>query len=294
MKRNFAVCRDSAYDDALRHFEEGNYVDALKSMRMSSAAKAPEARKILRDCKYLIIEQCAYVIKECIAAHEYNKAHRMYEGLEELFGEVKKVKYMVDRVPDVPEPPTQSAEYPKSMKYLLVICSCLWIGYLLYAVFGVPLNPFYSGWDDDSDSWTVDSVEVNVEDTGETEVAQEEEMEDVQEEESEFNFKNMYFTFHGLIGGEYRITLHSYLPIDMTREENFYAEYWYGDGANGKLILRGRNEEGGHVDLMEYTEQGECSARWDVTRSEVDGVEVIEGTMTTANGNTYSVVCSQD
>ena len=102
--------------------------------------------------------------------------------------------------------------------------------------------------------------------------------------------------FKGQIGDKYSITV----QFDQTETvfENggtLTGIYWYGNGSNGKMKLKGAVDYLGRIELEEYDPQGKKCGEWYLnTVSSDDGMKyVIDGVMTNLKGQTFSVVCEQ-
>lgn len=103
--------------------------------------------------------------------------------------------------------------------------------------------------------------------------------------------KSRYTKYTGTIGN-YKVT------VFLDSDANGY--YYYGNGSNGKLTLRGVPEPSmnaaalGFYHIYEYNAKGERTAIWDVyigsmAISPNERVKTVDGDMTTSDGRTYPV-----
>lgn len=103
-------------------------------------------------------------------------------------------------------------------------------------------------------------------------------------------------TFKGKIGDKYSIT------VQFDQSESVFENggtltgaYWYGNGSNGKMKLKGSVDGLGRIDMEEYDPQGKRCGDWYLnTLSSDDGMKyALDGVMTNAKGQTFNVSLTQ-
>ena len=103
-------------------------------------------------------------------------------------------------------------------------------------------------------------------------------------------------TFKGKIGDKYSIT------VQFDQSESVFENggtltgtYWYGNGTNGKMKLKGSVDDLGRIDMEEYDPQRKRCGDWYLnTLSSDDGMKyALDGVMTNAKGQTFNVSLTQ-
>lgn len=103
-------------------------------------------------------------------------------------------------------------------------------------------------------------------------------------------------TFKGTIGGKYSITVQFDQPESVFENGGTLTGiYWYGNGSNGKMKLKGSVDGLGRIDLVEYDPQGKKCGDWFLnTLSSDDGMKyALDGVMTNAKNQTFNVSLTQ-
>ena len=103
-------------------------------------------------------------------------------------------------------------------------------------------------------------------------------------------------TFKGKIGGKYSITVQFDQPGSVFENGGtLTGTYWYGNGSNGKMKLKGSVDDLGRIDMEEYDPQNKRCGDWYLnTLSSDDGMKyALEGVMTNAKGQTFNVSLTQ-
>ncbi len=100
-------------------------------------------------------------------------------------------------------------------------------------------------------------------------------------------------TFKGKIGGKYAITVNLTIPnqIRPGSTVNVSGTYWYGNGKNGKMRLKGTLSYGGRMALKEYNPKGQQCGVWDVSLDFDEYGAYITGAMQNAKRTVYTVDC---
>ncbi|WP_287935840.1 MULTISPECIES: hypothetical protein [Muribaculaceae] len=103
-------------------------------------------------------------------------------------------------------------------------------------------------------------------------------------------------TFKGKTGGKYSITVQFDQPESVFENGGtLTGTYWYGNGTNGKMKLKGSVDGLGRIDMEEYDSQGKKCGDWFLnTLSSDDGMKyALDGVMTNAKDQTFNVSLTQ-
>lgn len=103
-------------------------------------------------------------------------------------------------------------------------------------------------------------------------------------------------TFKGKIGEKYSITVQFDQPESVFENGGtLTGAYWYGNGTNGKMKLKGSVDGLGRIDMEEYDPSGKRCGEWYLnTLSSDDGMKYeLEGVMINAKGQTFNVSLTQ-
>lgn len=103
-------------------------------------------------------------------------------------------------------------------------------------------------------------------------------------------------TFKGKIGGKYSVTVLFDQPVSVFENGGtLTGTYWYGNGSNGKMKLKGSVDGLGRIDLEEYDPKGKKCGDWFLnTLSSDDGMKyALDGAMTNAKDQTFNVNLTQ-
>lgn len=103
-------------------------------------------------------------------------------------------------------------------------------------------------------------------------------------------------TFKGKIGEKYSITVQFDQPESVFENGGtLTGTYWYGNGTNGKMKLKGSVDGLGRIDMEEYDPSGKRCGEWYLnTLSSDDGMKYeLEGVMINAKGQTFNVSLTQ-
>lgn len=102
-------------------------------------------------------------------------------------------------------------------------------------------------------------------------------------------------TFKGKIGGKYAITIIFDQPESIFETGGtLTGTYWYGDGRNGKMKLKGSIDHMGRISLDEFDPAGKkCGSWFVVTTCEANDKYGLNGVMTNKKDQTFNVECFQ-
>lgn len=103
-------------------------------------------------------------------------------------------------------------------------------------------------------------------------------------------------TFKGKIGGKYDFTM--VIDQSVSVFENggtITGVYWYGNGSNGKMKIKGRVDEMGRIEFEEFTPGGKKCGDWYLnTLAGIDDTKLdLDGVMINAKGQTFNVSAIQ-
>lgn len=103
-------------------------------------------------------------------------------------------------------------------------------------------------------------------------------------------------TFKGKIDGRYSITVKFDQPESIFENGGtLTGTYWYGNGSNGKMKLKGTVDGLGRIEMEEYDPQGKKCGDWYLnTLSSEDGMKyALEGVMMNTKDQTFNVSLTQ-
>ncbi len=103
-------------------------------------------------------------------------------------------------------------------------------------------------------------------------------------------------TFKGKIGEKYSFTMVIDQPMSVfDNGGSLTGVYWYGNGTNGKMKIKGKVDNIGHIEIEEYDPSGKKCGNWYLnTLSDDTGTKyALDGVMTNAKGQTFSVTAIQ-
>ena len=103
-------------------------------------------------------------------------------------------------------------------------------------------------------------------------------------------------TFKGKIGGKYSITVQFDQSVSVFENGGtLTGTYWYGNGSNGKMKIKGSVDGLGRIEMVEYDPQGKRCGDWYLnTLSSDDGNGyALDGVMMNAKDQTFNVSLTQ-
>lgn len=103
-------------------------------------------------------------------------------------------------------------------------------------------------------------------------------------------------TFMGMIGDKYVFTLvFDQSPSIFDNGGVITGAYWYGNGSNGKMKIKGNIDEIGRIEFDEYDPAGKKCGSWSlITLTDDLGKSLLlEGVMINAKGQTFMVNATQ-
>lgn len=103
-------------------------------------------------------------------------------------------------------------------------------------------------------------------------------------------------TFKGKISGKYVITMQFDQPVLVLENGGtITGTYWYGNGVNGKMKLKGTVNSRGGLDMTEYDPKGKKCGTWFVNLTcEGNNKYGLYGVMVNAKDQTYNVDLIQE
>ncbi len=72
-----AIMDEQIYNDAFSHFRNGEYEEAYTILKEQGNGLSPKGRQLKNECEKLIADKFYYMIKECIAAGNHEKANML-------------------------------------------------------------------------------------------------------------------------------------------------------------------------------------------------------------------------